>query len=244
MSERRDSRRSLWRLMRCCCAPSRANHSPSVRVQVALDIEYHRQMLDLHSRVSPTDVVVGWYSTGGVLTETDALIHNFYDRECAHPVLLEFDTGFLDQRRAIRAWVGSALSVKDNVVGTSFVEISVQHRYEDAHRVGMPLLTSAEASAPPSDAAGLASSVRRLHALLELAHDYTDAVCAGKIKADAALGRKLVDAVAAVPRLPRASFDTLFGDAVQDVLLVMYLSQLTRTQLVLANKLNTPILMA
>ena len=212
---------------------------------MALDIEYHRQMLDLHCRVSPKDVCVGWYSTGGALTETDALIHDFYARECASPgpVLLEFDTSFMDQERAIRAWVGSALSVKDNVVGTSFVEIGLVHRYEDAHRVGMPLLTSVEPSAPPSDAAGLASSVGRLHALLELAHTYADAACSGKVKPDPALGRMLADAVAAVPRLPRAAFDSLFNDAVQDVLLVMYLSQLTRTQLALAEKLNTPVLM-
>ena len=44
--------------------------------QVALDIEYHRNMLDLHQRVSPKDVLVGWYSTGGGgITDTDALIH-------------------------------------------------------------------------------------------------------------------------------------------------------------------------
>jgi len=42
---------------------------------VALDIEYHRNMLDLHLRVSPKDVLIGWYSTGAGITDTDALIH-------------------------------------------------------------------------------------------------------------------------------------------------------------------------
>ena len=42
---------------------------------MALDIEYHRNMLDLHLRVSPKDVLIGWYSTGAGITDTDALIH-------------------------------------------------------------------------------------------------------------------------------------------------------------------------
>ncbi len=215
----------------------------ALRAQVALDIEYHRQMLELQARVSPKDVLVGWYSTGARITETDALIHDFYARECASPLHLAFDTGFVDQERAIRAWVGTALSVRDNVVGTSFVEVPVQHRFEDAQRAGVPLLSAVEPVPLPGDAAGLAASVRRLHALLEMAHTYADAVAEGRVKPDAALGRMLADAVAAVPRLPRGAFDALFNDAVQDVLLVMYLSNLTRTQLSLAERLNTPVML-
>ena len=62
-------------------APQRAALKPDARApppsrpQVALDIEYHRNMLDLHLRVSPKDVMIGWYSTGAGITDTDALIH-------------------------------------------------------------------------------------------------------------------------------------------------------------------------
>ena len=200
-------------------------------------------MLELQSRVSPKDVLVGWYSTGAALTETDALIHDFYGRECSLPLHLAFDTSFVDPQRAIRAWVGTAVSVSENVVGTSFVEVPVQHTFAEAQRVGLPLLTAVEPATLPGDAAGLAASVRRLHALLEMAHAYAEAVAEGKQKPNAALGRMLADAVAAVPRLPRSAFDSLFNDAVQDVLLLMYLSNLTRTQLQLAERLNTPVML-
>lgn len=43
--------------------------------QVALDIEYHKTMLELHLRVNPKEVIVGWYSTGAEIVESDALIH-------------------------------------------------------------------------------------------------------------------------------------------------------------------------
>jgi translation initiation factor 3 subunit F len=44
--------------------------------------------------------------------------------------------------------------------------------------------------------------------------------------------------VASAPRLPAASFDKMFNAQVQDMLAVVYLANLTRTQLVLAEKLQ------
>ena len=32
--------------------------------QVLLDVEFHRAMIELHTRVNPKEVVIGWYSTG------------------------------------------------------------------------------------------------------------------------------------------------------------------------------------
>lgn len=54
--------------------------------QVAVDMDYHRAMFDLHHRVAPKDMIVGWYSTGGgggQLNTYDALIQNFYGQETA-----------------------------------------------------------------------------------------------------------------------------------------------------------------
>ena len=48
----------------------------------------------------------------------------------------------------------------------------------------------------------------------------------------------LQDLVAAAPRLPAASFDKMFDAQVQDILTVVYLANLTRTQLALAEKLQ------
>ena len=51
-----------------------AHFRPALTSQVALDIEYHRTMVDLHLRVNPKEVIVGWYSTGAGITDADALI--------------------------------------------------------------------------------------------------------------------------------------------------------------------------
>ncbi len=250
-------------------------------------------MLDLHQRVSPKDVLVGWYSTGAGITDTDALIHvrtprsalaprtrwprlrarvrtpcarrawiradgracvptqDFFARECAAPVHLAIDTGFVDEARALRAWVGTPVALGETVVGTAFVELPLEHKFADAERAGLPALAAAAsagadaaAAAPlPGDLASLEASVARLGAMLSVAHAYVDGVVEGKLKPNNAIGRFLADTVAAVPRMPREAFDKLFNDSVQDVLLVMYLSNLTRTQLALAERLNTPTML-
>ena len=46
-----------------------------------------------------------------------------------------------------------------------------------------------------------------------------------------------------MPRLTREQFEKVFGDAIQDVLLVMYLSNVTKMQLMLAEKLQTASLL-
>lgn len=51
--------------------------------------------------------------------------------------------------------------------------------------------------------------------------------------------RSQMDTVCAVPRMSRDNFEKVFNDGVQDILLVMYLAQITRTQLALSEKVNT-----
>ena len=50
--------------------------------------------------------------------------------------------------------------------------------------------------------------------------------------------RLLQQLVAAAPRLQAGSFEKMFNTSVQDMLTVVYLANLTRTQLALAEKLQ------
>ena len=56
--------------------------------------------------------------------------------------------------------------------------------------------------------------------------------------ADPAVVRLLQDVVAAARALPAAAFEKMFNSQVQDMLVVVYLANLTRTQLALAEKLQ------
>ena len=94
--------------------------------QVAVDMEYHRTMYELHHKVSPREIIVGWcvlssvfsiqailscgdrYSTGSNLNTYSALIQNFYSQETApHPAIhVALNTGLEENEQAgVRAYV-------------------------------------------------------------------------------------------------------------------------------------------
>ena len=62
---------------------------------------------------------------------------------------------------------------------------------------------------------------------------------AGRQKGDVTVGRHLTDTVAGVPNLGPEIFEALLTDSAQDALLVMYLSNLVRAHVALADRLGT-----
>ena len=55
------------------------------------------------------------------------------------------------------------------------------------------------------------------------------------------LGRLLAEAVSTIPRIDAEAFEKMFNSSLQDLLMVVYLGSLTRTQLALAQKLSTGV---
>ncbi|KHN13076.1 Eukaryotic translation initiation factor 3 subunit F [Glycine soja] len=197
-------------------------HSESVD-QVALDIEYHHSMLLSHQKVNPKEVIVGWYSTGLGVTGGSALIHEFYSREVPNPIHLTVDTGFTKGACTIKAYVSHNLSLGDRQIAAQFQEIPLDLRMVEAERIGCMM----------------EASMGHLLALIDDIHKYVDDVVEGRIDPDNKIGRFISDAVGSIPKLPSSAFEKLVNDSLQDHLLLLYLSSITRTQLSLAEKLNT-----
>merc|ERR1712070_1043311 len=84
-------------------------------------------------------------------------------------------------------------------------------------------------------------SMEKLYKLLETASEYVDSVIDGKTSPDAEVGRQVADTLASVPRIRPEVFDKLFNDSLQDLLMVTYLSNITQTQLSIAEKLNASL---
>ncbi len=64
----------------------------------------------------------------------------------------------------------------------------------------------------------------------------------GKRPADISLGRYLADTVTGIPQFESEEFENMLTDSTQDSLLVMYLSNLVRAHLALADRLGTSTL--
>lgn len=207
--------------------------------QVALDVDYHHNMLTSHQKVNPKEVIVGWYSTGFGVSGGSALIHEFYTREVANPVHLTVDTTFRNGEATIKAFVSVNLSLGDHPLAAQFQEIPVDLRMSEAERVGYELLKSTMADKIPSDLEGMESTLQRLLALIDEVYKYVDDVVEGRVAPDNNIGRCLADAVSSLPKIAPPDFDKLVNDSLQDQLLLLYLSSITRTQLSLAEKLNT-----
>merc|ERR1719203_370937 len=89
--------------------------------------------------------------------------------------------------------------------------------------------------------AALQLSMERLYEMLETASSYVDSVVDGSVPADDKVGRKIADTLSSVPRIRPEVFDRMFNDILQGFLKVTYLSNITRTQPTIAEKLNAAL---
>lgn len=213
-------------------------HNESLE-QVAVDIEYHRSMFELHQRVNPKEVIVGWYSTSAGVSGSDALIQDFYAREATNPVYLTVDTTFQDETTSIRAFVSTPLSLGDRQLAAQFHEVQLDLRMVEAERVGFDVLKKTIVEKLPDDLEALEASMLRLQTMIDTVFKYVEDVIEGRLAPDNAVGRYLADTIASIPKISPDAFDRLFNDSIQDLLLVLYLANLTRTQLSLSKKLNS-----
>lgn len=233
--------------------------------EVAIGKDFNRQMLALHLRANRKETVVGWYATalpddaeGGepsgyrCIADTSSLIHEFYAGECEDdPVHLVVDTSLQTDAVNLRAYRSTPVQVRGEPLANLFHEIGLAVRCSEAERISVDKMVKAQRQqgeeeekkdSPEVDdedeAAALRASMERLAGMLETASAYVDGVVEGKTPPDDAVGRKIEDALSAIPRIRPEVFDRMFNDSLQDLLMVTYLSNVARTQLTIAEKLN------
>jgi translation initiation factor 3 subunit F len=91
-----------------------------------------------------------------------------------------------------------------------------------------------------TDMENLRSALHHLHSMLDTVLSYVRRVRSGALPMDPAVGRYLMDVVAtSVPYFEnREQFEKLVQGQVQDVLMVVYLANMTRAQLAIAKRLQ------
>ncbi|EPS57575.1 hypothetical protein M569_17242, partial [Genlisea aurea] len=158
--------------------------------QVALDIDYHQNMLSSYQKVNPKEVVVGWFSTGGV-TAGSALIHDFYSQEVSNPIHLTVDTEFRTGSASIKAFISFSLSLGEQQLAAQFQEIPLDLSLVEVEKIGFDVLKPTNVDKLPSDIEGMETSMKRLLALIEDVYKYVDDVVEGRIAPDNSIGRFL-----------------------------------------------------
>ncbi|CAB4410693.1 unnamed protein product [Rhizophagus irregularis] len=216
--------------------------------QVAVDMEYHRNMFELHKKVNAKEVIVGWYATGSNLNQWNALIQDFYSREVMPPfqaIHLTMDTDLKndDKLLGVKTYVSAPIGISAKPENCLFLPVPCDVKYFDAERSGLDLLASAKndtdrSTSLFSDMDNLEKTIKAVFEMLERVTDYVNKVLDGSIPADNTIGRFLMDTISVVPKVDKVEFEKMFNGHLQDLLMVSYLANMTRTQLAIAERLQ------
>lgn len=57
-----------------------------------MELDFAKDMYELHRKVNPSEVIVGWWATGHEITDHSLLIHDYYSRVTSNPIHLTVDT--------------------------------------------------------------------------------------------------------------------------------------------------------
>lgn len=227
--------------------------------EVAIGKDFNKQMLGLHLKSNRKETVVGWYASAAsgepgeappdLIVETSSLIHDFYTGETddGNPIHLVVDTRLLQDAITARAYRQAPVVLQGEALANIFNEMRLTLNTSEPETIALHQMVADGSSSNKEKENNKANeepllvSMEKLYALLESVSEYVDAVVDGKRPPDAEVGRQIADALDALPRVRPEVFDKLFNDSLQDLLMVTYLSNITRTQLSIAEKLNASL---
>ncbi|XP_025085872.1 eukaryotic translation initiation factor 3 subunit F-like isoform X1 [Pomacea canaliculata] len=212
--------------------------------EVAVDIDYARSMYELHRKVNSSETIVGWYSTGLEVSVHSVLIHEYYSREARSPIHLTVDTFMRGGKMGMKAYISTTIGVPGKTTGTMFTPVQVETTSYDPEQTGLEVLQQGKFNPKrtvtvKSDLIQIETATSWIRTMLQQVTEYVDNVLSGKVPADNATGRFLLDLVTKVPQIDPEEFEKMLNSNMKDLLMVVYLSNLTRTQLILNEKINS-----
>ncbi|CAF9904816.1 MAG: hypothetical protein HETSPECPRED_004795 [Heterodermia speciosa] len=221
--------------------------------QVEVDMDYQKQMLALHLKANPKEVLVGWYATSAELNTFSALIQNFYggqgDGTYPYPAVhltVSTEAGKeIEARTYISAPVG--VTMERAADSAAFIPVPYEIRYGEAERSGLEVISGAKdmpdrTANVLTDIETLERGIEEVLAMLDRVSKYVEAVIEEEAPPSSALGQFLLNALALAPKVDPADIERDFNNHIQDVLVVSYLANTIRTQIDLSNRLATAAL--
>jgi len=186
--------------------------------QVEVDMEYHKQMLALHLKANPREVLVGWYATASELNTFSALIQNFYsgqgDGTWPHPAVhLTVSTQpgkDLETHAYISAPVG--VTAERAADSAAFIPVPYELRYGEADKSGLEAISNAKdteerSASITSDVESLERAIEEVIALIDRVSRYVESVIDEEAPASTAMGQFLLNALALAPKVEPADIE-------------------------------------
>lgn len=211
--------------------------------EVAVDMEFAKTMYELHRKVNPSEAIVGWYATGLDVTSHSVLIHDYYSRETNNPIHLTVDTALTEGHVNIKAYTSTLFGVPGKATGTMFTPCKVEIVGYLPEMVGLKVAQQTKNNKQRSvkilpDLDQVAEAAKKMQELLDTIITYVDDVLSMRTPADNTIGRTLLDMVQSVPQMDHDEFEEMLNANMKDLLMVVYLSGLTKSNLALHEKLS------
>ncbi|WFD29213.1 hypothetical protein MSPP1_000219 [Malassezia sp. CBS 17886] len=223
----------------CFAVPHSESEDPW---QIHLDAEHHRRMLELHQRVNPEEVVLGWYSSSPNLNANSALIQDHYSRETTphQAIHLTLNTNVADNTDAlgVRCYVSSLLGTTGKPENCAFLSLPTTLLSTGPEQTAVGHLAKPFPRESLPDLQALSASLEHVQMQLERVLTYVRKVLADEIPGDKAVGRFLSDTIGVVPAgLDEPVLETVFNSHLQDVFMVSYLAKIVSAQAEVSTRL-------
>lgn len=186
--------------------------------QVEVDMEYHKQMLALHLKANPREVLVGWYATASELNTFSALIQNFYsgqgDGTWPHPAVhltVSTEAGKdLETRAYISAPVG--VTAERAADSAAFIPVPYELRYGEADKSGLEAIANAKdvegrSTSVTTDVEALERAIEEVLSMIDRVSRYVESVIDEETPASTAMGQFLLNALALAPKVEPADVE-------------------------------------
>jgi len=217
--------------------------------EVAIDIEVAKELFELYRKVNSSENIVGWFSTGGgEVNEYSVVIHDYYSRETTTPVHVTVDpakTGI-----QVKAFISTPFGVPNKCMGTMFSPVpclSMAAGY-DTEMVGLKAcmaasgITGRKPTSFESEVDMIFSAASKctenIGAIIQFIDENIINSTGKAIPGNSNdIGRQLMAMIESVVPFGESEDDAL-NTNLKDLLMVIYLANLSKTQLMLNEKLN------
>ena len=186
--------------------------------QVEVDMEYQKQMLALHLKANPKEVLVGWYATSSELNTFSALIQNFYsgqgDGTWPHPAVhltVSTEPGKdIETRAYISAPVG--VTAERAADSAAFIPVPYEIRYGETEKSGLEAVAAARdaeerATNLFTDIEALERAIEEVLGMIDRVSRYVESVIDEETPASTALGQFLLNTLALAPKVDAADVE-------------------------------------
>jgi COP9 signalosome complex subunit 6 len=215
-----------------------------------LDRAFLEKKQELYKKVFPDFYVLGWYSTGSDVQDTDMQIHKALMDVNESPVYLLLNPAInLSQKDLPVTIYESELHVIDGSPQLIFVRSNYTIETVEAERISVDHVAHLKPSDGGSAATQLAahltgihSAIKMLNSRVRVIHQYLVAMQKGDIPVDNSLLRQVSSLVRRLPAMESQKFQDDFLMEYNDTLLMTYLAMFTNcssTMNELVEKINT-----